>query len=114
MSKTEEADLAKALGVLIESERKRRGMTQEQMAEVMGVSQNAVTGWERGVSDGALRVPLLLRLEQVFCLPSGTILQRLGVMPEVPEFEAVVLANLRLTSDQKDALVRVYRAMAGE
>jgi transcriptional regulator with XRE-family HTH domain len=108
------SDLAKMLGSLIETERKRLGLTQEYVAERMDVSQNAVTGWERAVGDGALKVPLLLKLEQLFRLPRGTIFQRLGIMPEVPEFEAVVLANMRLTGEQKDALVRLYRVMAGE
>ena len=106
-----ETELARALGALIEAERKRHGMTQEALAAEMGVSQNAITSWERGAIASALRLPVILQLEKVFRLPRGALLQRLGVLPQAPDFEAVVLANLALNEEQKEALIRLYRAM---
>jgi transcriptional regulator with XRE-family HTH domain len=105
-------DLAKMLGKLIETERKRVGLTQEDLAERMGVSQNAVTGWERAVGQGALHLITILTLEDVFALPRSALLQRLGLLAShQPDFEAVVLANLALTPRQKNAIIDVYRAM---
>ena len=104
-------ELTRRLGRLIEAERKRAGMTQEDVAGRLGVSQNAVTGWEKAARGGALHLSVILALEQLFGLPQGTMLQRLGLMPSTPDFEAVVLSNLLLEPEQKEALIGVYRAM---
>ena len=108
------SQLARALGRLIETERKRLDMSQEDLAERLGVSQNAVTTWERATRHGALYLPVILSLEKLFGLDEGVLLQRLGVISAYPDFEAVVLASLVLTSTQKDALIGVYRAMTGQ
>lgn len=104
-------ELARKLGKLIEVERKRVGLTQEDVAARLGVSQNAVTGWERAVRHGSLHLSTILALEDLFALPRGTFLQRMGLMSEYPDFESVVLANTKLSDDQKDALARLYRVM---
>src|SRR5690606_20594305 len=106
-----ETELARALGALIEAERKRHGMTQEALAAEMGVSQNAITSWERGAIASALRLPVILQLEEVFRLPKGALLHRLGGLSRAPDFEAVVLANPALNEEQNEALNRHYRAM---
>lgn len=103
--------LAQALGRIIETERKRLGLTQEDVAEQLGVSQNAVTGWERAARHGALNLGTIISLEQLFKLPRGTILQRLGMMPAAPDVEAVILNHALLKPEQKEALISVYRAM---
>ena len=38
------------IGQFIKKCRKEQGLTQEQLAEKLGVSKNAVSKWERGVS----------------------------------------------------------------
>lgn len=103
--------LARRLGRLIETERKRLDLTQEDVASRLGVSQNAVTGWERAVGHGALHLSTLLAIEELFRLERGVLLQRLGLVSSVPDFKAVVLANLRLSDEQKDALIRLYDVM---
>ena len=104
-------DLAQKLGKLIEVERKRVKLTQEDVAARLGVSQNAVTGWERAIRHGSLHLSTILALEDLFALPRGVFLQRMGLMSDYPDFEAVVLANMKLNEEQKDALVRLYRVM---
>lgn len=37
------------IGKFISNERKKLNMTQEQLAEKLGVSKNAVSKWERGI-----------------------------------------------------------------
>ncbi|MBP1544786.1 MAG: helix-turn-helix transcriptional regulator, partial [Oscillospiraceae bacterium] len=44
---TEENDMLK-LGENLKSYRTKRGLTQEQLAEVLGVSAQAVSRWENG------------------------------------------------------------------
>lgn len=104
-------ELAQALGQILETERKRHEFSQEYVASSLGVSQNAVTGWERASGQGALHLSIILAMEDLFGMPSGTIIQRLGLMPTTPDFEAVVLTHLLLKPEQKEALIGVYRAM---
>src|SRR5690606_17021743 len=106
-----ETELARALGALIEAERKRHGMTQEVLAAEMGVSQNAITSWERGAIASALRLPVIVPLEDVLRLTRGALLKRLGALPQTPDFEAVVLTNMGINEKQKEAMIRLYRAM---
>ena len=47
----EKAESAKSLGEALKDRRTRCGMTQEFVAEHLGVSRQAVSKWESGVSD---------------------------------------------------------------
>ena len=49
-------DEAKVIGVRIKNLRLRAGLTQEQLAKNIGVSQGTVAGWERGNSKPSVRV----------------------------------------------------------
>ena len=42
--------MQKTLGMLISQKRKEKGMTQLELAQKMGVTDKAVSKWERGVS----------------------------------------------------------------
>ena len=104
-------DLAIALGQIIVAERKRLRMTQEDLAARMKVSQNAITSWERASgSHGALHLRVILALEDTFGLGRGALLGRLGLTPQEPDFEAVVLSLFK-RDDQREALMSVYRAL---
>lgn len=104
-------DLAIALGKIIVAERKRLRMTQEDLAERLHVSQNSITSWERAAgAHGGLHLRVILALEDAFGLPRATILSRLGLTPQEPDFEAVVLALFK-RDDQREALMSVYRAL---
>ncbi len=104
--------LAKRVGRVIEDERKRLNLTQEELADRLGVSQNAVTNWERAAGHGALHLGTILALEATFGLDQSAILKRMGLMSSVPDMEAVILANVKLSGEQKDALIRLYRVMS--
>lgn len=63
---------------LIEA-RLARGVTQEQLAESLGLSQPAVAGWEKGG-----KVPehdIVFEIERVLKLDPGWLSQHLGYMP---------------------------------
>lgn len=104
-------DLAVALGRIIVSERKRLRMTQEDLAAKLGVSQNAITSWERAAgAHGALHLRVILSLEDAFGLERAALLSRLGLTPQTPDFEATVMSLFK-RDDQREALMSVYRAL---
>ena len=49
--RTEELILRRSLGEVLKEHRTRCGMTQEFLAEAMGVSRQAVSKWENGTAD---------------------------------------------------------------
>jgi transcriptional regulator with XRE-family HTH domain len=49
MSKPEETNLAKIVGLAIARQRMLRGLTQEQVAEQLGIGGEAVSRIERGI-----------------------------------------------------------------
>lgn len=49
--RTQKAAVAKSLGQALKAHRAARGMTQEFVAEALGVSRQAVSKWEQGHSD---------------------------------------------------------------
>ena len=51
----EKSQLAKSLGEILKEERLRCQMTQEFVAESLGVSRQAVSKWESGASDPSLQ-----------------------------------------------------------
>ena len=53
--------------------RKQRGLNQEQMAETLGVSAQAVSKWENGTAD--LSTANLLALAQLFGVPAEELLR---------------------------------------
>lgn len=82
MSNSIGSDMSGNFGGRLKSFRKKRGLTQEQMAEYMGVSSQAVSKWENNISypDVSL-LPILANLFSVttdellggrYCPKSGT------------------------------------------
>ena len=49
--RTEKSDMKKSLGETLKAHRTRCNMTQEFVAEAVGVSRQAVSKWENGLSD---------------------------------------------------------------
>ena len=60
----EEAILRKSLGEVLKEHRTRCAMTQEFVAEAMGVSRQAVSKWENGTADPS--TSNLLKLAQLY------------------------------------------------
>ena len=60
------------IGDLISAERKRKGLTQQKLADLMGVTDKAVSKWERNLSYPD--VASLSRLAEVLEIPLETLL----------------------------------------
>lgn len=79
--------MKKTLGMLISETRKQKGMTQLELAEKMGVTDKAVSKWERGLS-----VPdseMLISISEVLETPVSTLLGENVVVPEADTLKAI-------------------------
>ena len=60
------------LGAFIAENRKRQGMTQQQLAQVLHVTDKAVSKWERGESSPDLS--LIVPIANFFCVTTDELL----------------------------------------
>lgn len=72
-AREEKAERAKSLGQVLKEHRMERGMTQEFVAEALGVSRQAVSKWESGRSDPS--TTNLLALAKLFGVPPEELLR---------------------------------------
>lgn len=77
--RAEKEELKRSLGETIRDFRQRRGMTQEFVAESLGVSRQAVSKWESGRSDPS--TSNLLALSRLFGVSPEELLQRVDGTP---------------------------------
>ena len=70
----EKSHLAKSLGEILKEERLRCQMTQEFVAEALGVSRQAVSKWETGTADPS--TSNLLALAKLFGVPAEELLHQ--------------------------------------
>ncbi len=71
----EKAQTCKSLGEVIKAHRTRCKMTQEFVAEHLGVSRQAVSKWENGTSDPS--TSNLLALSKLFGIPAEELLKEI-------------------------------------
>ena len=69
----EEAAARRSLGEVLREERSRCGMTQEYVAQELGVSRQAVSKWENGTSDPS--TSNLLALARLYGVDPGELLK---------------------------------------
>lgn len=74
-SPPEKESIQKSLGELLKSHRMERKMTQEFVAESLGVSRQAVSKWEQGKSDPS--TSNLLALAKLYQIPPEDLLKNL-------------------------------------
>ncbi len=72
----ETQNVRKSLGEMIKEHRIRCGMTQEFVAEQLGVSRQAVSKWENGTSEPS--TTNLLALAKLFCISPEDLLRSIG------------------------------------
>ncbi len=87
------------IGLFIAKQRKVKGLTQEQLAEKLGITKNAVSKWERGLSlmDMSLLKPLseLLKVEVIDIL-SGEIVNKKDKEQEYENLILKLFGNMNL------------------
>ena len=102
--------LSLALGRLIMEEREERGWTQTDLARLLGMRQSGVATWEKGPPGfGALYLQNVMALEDIFRMPRGAILHRLGVVAQETDFTSFVYAQPDLAPAQKVVFRDLYR-----
>ncbi len=79
----EKQDLVRVLAANLATERKRLGMTQAGLAEVLGYSDKTVSKWER--AEGVPDVLCLKRMADTFGTTVDALLTPPGTLPEKPD-----------------------------
>ena len=74
-SRKDAAVIKRSLGEALKAHRIERGMTQEFVAEHMGVSRQTVSKWETGINEPS--TSNLLRLAKLFELPAEELLREI-------------------------------------
>jgi DNA-binding XRE family transcriptional regulator len=72
----EKAETCRSLGETLKKYRMERNMTQEFVAEALGVSRQAVSKWENGAADPS--TANLLALAKLFGVPAEELLREIG------------------------------------
>lgn len=81
-TRQETAAIRRSLAQAIQQERTRCGMTQEYVAQAVGVSRQAVSKWERGESEPS--TSNLIALARLFGIEAGQLLNGLDQPPPQP------------------------------
>lgn len=99
------------LGDRVKRFRKANGLTQQQLAERVGVTQSAIAAWESGKRE----VPTgnnLLRLSEVLGFEADKLIGAAGDSPMAPLEEAQLLAAFRaLPKDKQLLAIRLVEAL---
>jgi transcriptional regulator with XRE-family HTH domain len=109
------------LGGFIRMQRRLADMSLREMANLTSVSNAYLSQIERGLHQPSLRV--LRSIAQALSIAPEDLLRRANFMtgrddtspaagsaPELPDTEAAILADPRLSQDQREALLNVYRS----
>ena len=112
-----------ALGAFIRQQRQRAGLSLRQMAELTSLSNPNLSQVERGLHQPSVRV--LRAISDALNLSAETLLAQAGLIdaiagadgtrptpwPAAQGTEDTIRADPRLSDDQKEALIAVYRSM---
>jgi transcriptional regulator with XRE-family HTH domain len=115
-----------ALGAYIRSQRKLANLSLRQLAELTSLSNPYLSQIERGLHQPSVRV--LKLLSGALNVSAETLLAEAGLLdpdssadapqaaapgsgPPLPDVEAAIGAEQRLSDDQKAALIAVYQSM---
>jgi len=104
-----------ALGTFIRAQRQLASLSLREMAEVTKVSNAYLSQLERGLHQPS--VPVLRSIAKALGVTTETLLAQSGLLDpknlSVVDTEAVIRQDTRLTAEQKEALLRVYRSFVG-
>jgi transcriptional regulator with XRE-family HTH domain len=110
-----------ALGDFIRRRRKLANLSLRQLAEKTRLSNPYLSQIERGLHQPSMRVIKLI--SEALNVSAETLLTHAGLLhhadgegqaaPDTPAVEQAIEADLRLSDQQKAALISVYRSMLG-
>ena len=109
------------LGTFIRAQRRLANLTLREMADLANVSNPYLSQIERGLHEPSVRV--LKAIASALDISVETLLAQAGlldpdgdvdsVVPATPNTEMAIRVDPRLTEDQKEALLAVYRGFLG-
>ena len=102
-----------ALGEFIRAQRQQARLSLRDLAERARVSNPYLSQVERGLHEPSVRV--LKSIAGALGISAETLLEQAGLLDSddaTPETEGAIRADPRLTPEQKDALLAVYRSYA--
>lgn len=103
------AFLRKAIGHEIGAARQRAGLTQESVAELLGIGPEAVSRMERGV--GSVNAERLVVLGEMFGCSSAELL--MGASDSLPDQAALIAEQLdKLDTADRDMVVDLVKTLA--
>jgi len=103
-----------ALGTFIRGQRRLASLSLRELAEVTKVSNAYLSQLERGLHQPS--VPVLRAIARALGVTTETLLAQSGLLDpqDLPvATEAVIRQDPRLSEEQKEALLRVYRSFVG-
>lgn len=94
--------------------RTEKGLTMEQLGELVGVQASAVNKWEKGTVE-IIKRPTILKLAKVFgCSPAWLMGIDTEPQPQLPEYDARHLELIemfsKLSSEQQEVIMNTMRA----
>jgi transcriptional regulator with XRE-family HTH domain len=115
MAGTGEADRKRTFGIALRAARQSVGLSQQQLAGELSVSQPSVAAWEAGVNEP---VPAtVFRAEEVLGLEPGALAEHLGYLPARRRFGRTttvdaIAGDPTLGAREREALLALYRALS--
>jgi transcriptional regulator with XRE-family HTH domain len=103
------------LGEFIRAQRRHANLSLRQLAEMTQISNAYLSQLERGLHEPSVRV--LRSISSALDVSVETLLAQAGLLAdddEHGETEQAIRADPRLTDEQKDALLAVYRTLVAE
>jgi len=109
----ERDDQLHALGSFIRAQRQLANLSLRHMADLAQVSNPYLSQLERGLHEPSVRV--LQSIARALNVSADTLLAHAGVdepesEAELPDTESAIRSDTRLSDDQKQALLSVYRS----
>jgi transcriptional regulator with XRE-family HTH domain len=107
MSKPEETNLAKIVGLAIARQRMLRGLTQEQVAEQLGIGGEAVSRIERGIV--MPNIERLMQFAEIFGCEAADLLTQASRRPEDQAVRISQMLNELTSADRQLVLEMIER-----
>lgn len=102
-------DVEMSFGKRLRKARKKQGLTQKALGDMLDVSDAAVSSWERGVEWPELhRLPAILKALKV---PADWLIQGEG---EPPDVDPVIALLDALNSAQRKTAMRLLKSLASD